>query len=306
MMIGQILDITENRRYASLNRGFIKIEETGKGGKQLGQVPIDDVIAVVGNSHGLVYSNNLLVALAERGTPFVLCGSNHLPVGMLLPCAGNFEQAHRIESQIQATQPTHKRCWQQVVSSKLAQQAATLERVGGSSALLWRLSKSVKSGDPTNLEAQGARYYWTQLFDSQFRRDRAADGVNSLLNYGYTVLRAATARAVIAAGLHPSIGIHHSNDANPLRLVDDLMEPFRPAIDLCVWQLAQQEETEVTPDVKAALVKVLSTDLRSKDGTTPLSVCIQRLATSLAQVYTGAATQLYLPVSPKSNQKVFT
>jgi CRISP-associated protein Cas1 len=258
-------------------------------------VPLDDIAAVIANAHGLSYTNNLLMALAERGAPFVLCAANHNAVGMLLPIEGNFEQSHRIEAQIAASQPTQKRLWAAIVKAKLEQQAAALEATGAPTAPLTALATQVKSGDPENLEAQGARRYWTLLFGAEFRRDQNAPGTNALLNYGYTVLRAATARAVVAAGLHPSIGLHHSHDNNAMRLVDDLMEPFRPLIDLKVWQLQRQQATDVTPETKRAVVRTLYDDMQSSAGATPVMVCMQKLATSLALVYTRQRDKLDLP-----------
>jgi CRISP-associated protein Cas1 len=154
----------------------------------------------------------------------------------------------------------------------------------------------VRSGDPDNIEAQGARRYWGLLFGDTFRRDQNGDGVNALLNYGYTVLRACTARSVIAAGLHPSIALHHSNAGNAMRLVDDLMEPFRPVIDLKVWQLLRNGEAHVTPETKRALVRTLYDDMQTTAGATPVMVCTQKLATSLAQVYLGERDKLDLPL----------
>lgn len=158
------------------------------------------------------------------------------------------------------------------------------------------LTKKVRSGDPDNIEAQGARRYWNLLFNSDFRRDRSSDGINSLLNYGYTILRAATARAVISAGLHPTLGLHHSNEGNPMRLVDDLIEPFRPLVDLLVWQLQQRDESNISPDTKRALVHVLYNDMQTHSGATPAMVCMQQLAISLAQVYLGKRSKLELPL----------
>lgn len=295
-MIGRIVEVADDRRYLFVHRGFLVVQDTEGERKELGQVPLDDVAAVIANAHGLSYSNNLLVALAERGAPFVLCAANHNAVGMLLPIKGNFEQSHRIEAQIAASRPLHKRMWAGVVRAKLEQQAAALEAAGGPVAPLAALAAKVRSGDPDNLEAQGARRYWNLLFGEGFRRDQDAGGTNSLLNYGYTVLRAATARAVIAAGLHPSIGLHHSNDNNAMRLVDDLMEPFRPIVDLKVWLLRRNGEEHVTPETKRALVRTLYDDMQTDAGATPVMVCMQRLATSLAQVYLGQRERLDLPL----------
>ena len=295
-MIGRIVEVADDRRHLFMHRGFMVVQDTEGQRKELGQVPLDDIAAVIANAHGLSYTNNLLVALAERGAPFVLCAANHNAVGMLLPIEGNFEQAKRIEAQIAASSPTHKRLWATVVRSKLEQQAAALEATGGPTAPLTALVSKVRSGDPDNIEAQGARRYWGLLFGSDFRRDQNGGGLNGLLNYGYTVLRATTARAVIAAGLHPSIGLHHSNDNNAMRLVDDLMEPFRPMIDLKVWQLQRNGEGEVTPETKRALVRTIYDDMQTAAGATPVMVCAQKLAVSLAQVYLGERDKLDLPL----------
>lgn len=295
-MIGRIVEIADDRRHLFVSRGFLVVRDTEGERKELGQVPLDDIAAIIGNAHGLTYTNNLLIALAERGAPFVLCGANHNAVGMLLPIDGHHVQAKRIEAQIAASQPQHKRLWAAVVKSKLEQQAAALEAAGAPSAPLLTLVGKVRSGDPDNVEGQGARRYWSLLFGEGFRRDRDGDGINALLNYGYTVLRSATARAVVVAGMHPSIGLHHSNDSNAMRLVDDLMEPFRPMVDLKVWQLQRAGEKHVTPETKRALVHVLYDDMQTAVGVTPIMACLQKLSVSLAQVYLGERTKLDLPL----------
>ncbi len=295
-MIGRIVEVAEDKRYLFVSRGFMVVQETEGGREELGQVPLDDIAAVIANAYGLIYSNNLLVALAERGTPFVLCAANHNAVGMIWPVDGNFQQAKRFDAQLAASKPTRKRLWAEIVKSKLHQQAAALEASGKRSIPIIALIKKIRSGDPENIEAQAARRYWTSLFGKDFRRDRSSGGVNALLNYGYTVYRAATARAVIAAGIHPTLGLHHCNESNSMRLVDDLVEPFRPNIDLLVWQLYKNGETHITPDTKRALVRTLYDDMQAPSGVTPAIVCIQRLATSLAQVYLGEKDKLDLPL----------
>ncbi len=295
-MIGRIVEVTDDRRHLFMSRGFMVVQDTDGERKELGQVPLDDIAAVIANAHGLSYTNNLLVALAQRGAPFVLCAANHNTVGMLLPVDGNYSQGKRFDAQLEATKPTTKRLWAEVVRAKLEQQAAALEAIGSPTAPLTALIGKVRSGDPDNLEAQGARRYWTLLFGDTFRRDQDAGGLNAMLNYGYTVLRAATARAVVAAGLHPTLGLHHSNDNNPMRLVDDLMEPFRPVIDLKIWHLCRNHETEMTSESKRALVRTLYDDMQTDVGATPVMVCLQKLATSLAQVYLGERIRLDLPL----------
>jgi CRISPR-associated protein Cas1 len=295
-MIGRIVEIADDRRHLSLSRGFLVVHDTEGERKELGHVPLDDIAAVIANAHGLSYTNNLLVALSERGVPFVLCAANHNVVGMLVAVDGNHLQAKRYDSQLAASKPTHKRLWADIVRAKLQQQAAALEAAGAPTAPLSALAAKVRSGDPDNLEAQGARRYWGLLFGEAFRRNQDGGGINGLLNYGYTVLRACTARSVVAAGLHPTLGMHHSNEGNAMRLVDDLMEPFRPVIDLRVWLLARNGERDVTPDAKRALVRTLYDDMATSSGSTPVMVCTQRLAVSLAQVYLGERDRLDLPL----------
>ena len=296
-MLGRIVEVSNDKRHLSMYRGFMLVHTTGDERKEVGRVPLDDMAALIANAHGLSYTNNLLVALAERGVPFVLCAANHNVVGMLWPIDGHHQQAHRFEAQIACTLPMRKKLWASIVKSKLLNQAAVLKETDNSFAHLQNLAKQVRSGDPDNLEAQGARKYWGLLMGPLFRRDQQADGVNALLNYGYTVLRAATARAVVAAGLHPSIGLHHSHDNNAMRLVDDLMEPFRPVIDLAVWHLQRSGPCQVNADTKRVLVQCLYQDLPTKEAKTPVMVALQGLATSLAQVLLKERKALALPLS---------
>lgn len=294
-MLGRIVEVSNDKRHLSLHRGFMLVHSTGEDRQEVGRVALDDMAALIANAHGLSYTNNLLVTLAERGVPMVLCAANHNAVGMLWPLDGHHQQAHRMEAQIASSLPTRKRLWAAIIKAKLLNQAAVLAAAEAPAAPLQMLAKQVKSGDPDNCEAQGARKYWVLLFGSLFRRDQHADGLNALLNYGYTVLRATTARAIVAAGLHPSLGLHHSHDNNAMRLVDDVMEPFRPVIDWTVWQLQHSGPCVVNADTKRALVQSLYLDLKSDAGTTPVMVAVQKLATSLAQVMVGERDKLDLP-----------
>ena len=291
----KIVDIHQDNRYLHLKRGFMVVSHKDE---ELGRVPLDDIAAVIASGHGIIHSSNLLAALAERGAPFVLCGHNYQPVGMLLATDGNYHQAKRIEAQLNAGKPLKKRLWQSIVRSKLEMQACTLGHCGQASAPISALIPKVRSGDPDNIEAQAARRYWTLLFGTSFRRDREATDVNSLLNYGYTIIRSATARGVIAAGLHPSIGLHHANAYNAFRLVDDLIEPFRALVDLRVHAILQQGTDAVNAVTKIQLAELLYIDLTQSDDTTPIIQCIYNLCVSLAQVFLGEADQLRLPEPP--------
>ncbi|MHA1538426.1 MAG: type II CRISPR-associated endonuclease Cas1 [Alphaproteobacteria bacterium] len=294
-MIGRVVEIAEDGRHLSLHRGFMVV--SAEGG-EVGRVPLDDVAVLLANGHGLSYSNNLLLALAERGASVVLCGRNRHPAAWLWPLAGNYEQSGRMLAQSEAPRPLMKRLWQALVVAKIHNQAAVLDLVGKPGAGVRALASRVRSGDPRNLEAQAARRYWPLLMGPEFRRERKEPGINALLNYGYTVLRAGVARAVAAAGLHPSLGIHHVTRTDPLILAADLMEPFRPLVDLAVVRLAGGEEPALDRDAKAALAGVLLADMQTARGTTPLITCLERLAYSLAMAYENRQPVLDLPLAP--------
>lgn len=294
-MIGRIVEISEDGRHLSLHRGFMVVSA---GGEEIGRVPLDDIGTAVVNAHGATYSNSLVVELARRGSGMVLCGSNHSPVAWLWPVVGNHAQALRMRAQMEATKPLCKRLWQIVVRAKILQQGAVLDALGRPGQGFGLMARRVASGDPANLEAQAARRYWPLIFGDDFRRDRSLPGINGLLNYGYTILRSATARAVVAAGLHPSLGIHHRSRANDMCLVDDLMEPFRPIVDLQITRLCAAGVEEVTREAKEALAGTITFDMRTAQGTTPLGTCLDRLATSLGQSFEAKRAMLDLPLAP--------
>lgn len=291
-MTGRIVEIAGEGRYLSVHRGFLVVKS---GEEEVGRVALDDIAALIANAHGITCSKNLLVELAGRGAPVVICGANHAPAAWVWPAEGHHAQTARIRAQIEAHRPLAKQLWQALVCGKITQQAAVLEAAGKPSGGVAALSRKVRSGDPENIEAQAARRYWSLLMGDDFRRDRDADSANALLNYGYTVLRAQAARAIIAAGLHPSVGIHHVTRTDPFCLASDVMEPFRPVIDLVVMRLAERGETDVTPDTKRVLVHALSADMETVRGTTPLSTCVERLASSLARSFETGKPAVDLP-----------
>jgi CRISPR-associated protein Cas1 len=230
-----------------------------------------------------------------RGVPVVLCGPNHRPAALVWPVDGHHAQAGRMSDQAGASLPLKKRLWQQIVRAKILEQGAALAAVGAESSGFRLLARKVRPGDPDNVEAEAARRYWPLLFGPQFRRDTDGGGLNGLLNYGYAVLRAATARAVMAAGLHPSLGLMHSNRGNALVLVDDLMEPFRPIVDREVHRLGREGIVEVTTEAKASLARIMVLDLATDEGLSPLMTCLDRLAASLTKAYAGESDRLALP-----------
>lgn len=299
-MIGRVVEIANNNRHLSLFRGFLIIQNKPKM-DELARIPLDDILAVIAHAYGITYTNNILVELANRNIPFVLCNEFHEPVGVLWPLDGHHLQGRRIDAQIEATLPKKKQLWAKVVQCKITQQALVLEYFGIDARKLLRMAKEVKSGDSENKEGQAARLYWSELFEDNFSRNRTLPGINAFLNYGYTIIRSAMSRAIIAAGLHPSIGLHHCNDANPMRLADDLMEPYRPIVDATIKELTLKQpelnDSEcITPEIKKLLVKCLFFDTENTDGTnSPVMVSMQNLATSLAQFFLKERNSLILP-----------
>lgn len=291
-MVGRVVEIASDGRHLAVDRGFMTVSDKDN---ELGRIPLDDLAAVVANAHGLTYSNNLLVTLSARGVPMVLCGPHHRPAAIVWPVDGHHAQSGRMGDQANASAPLKKRLWQQIVQAKILGQGATLAAVGAEAGGFLLLSRKVRAGDPSNVEAEAARRYWPLLFGPAFRRDQDGDGLNGLLNYGYAVLRAATARAVMAAGLHPSLGLMHSNRGNAMVLIDDLMEPFRPIVDREVHRLRGEKIVDVTSEAKAALARIMVIDLPTADGVSPLMTCLERLSNSLAKAYSGEIDRLVLP-----------
>jgi len=291
-MLRRVIEISGEGRRLSLNRGFLSI--SGPDGL-LGEVPLDDVEAVIAATPSLSYTNQAVAALAERGAPLAICGKDFRPVAWLLPVSGHHAQGVRMEAQASCPRARKARLWAQIVKSKLTAQAEALERTERPSAQLRRLIRAFRSEDAATLEAQAAQRYFPLMFGDGFRRDRNSEGINALLNYGYTVLRAATARAIVAAGMNPSLSLFHGSRGDGLRLADDLIEPFRPTVDLTVLGLAEDGRLELTPGVKRALATVLASDFRSPAGTGPLSNALVRLAQSLSQAFADPSASLALP-----------
>jgi CRISPR-associated protein Cas1 len=292
----RVVDIATDNRHLSAHRGFLIVSEERQ---EVGRVPLDDVAAVIIHAHGVTWTTSLVVALAARGALVLLCGANHAPVAVCLPLDGHHAQNERIRAQWDAGKPLHKQLWRRIVVAKIRWQAAVLAASGRPSEAFDLYARRVGSGDPENVEAQAARRYWPLLMGEDFRRDRAADGANALLNYGYTVLRSMCARAVVAAGLHPAIGVHHANRGNAFALADDLIEPFRPLVDALTLQLLSGGIETMTPEAKRAFASLIALDLPGADGTTTVSGAAIRTAQSLAAAFaSGRAADLVLPEPP--------
>lgn len=288
----RIVDLSTDGLYVAVHRGFLTVS---KDREELGRVALDDIGGVIAHAHGLTWSNTVFTRLADRAVPVVLCAQNHAPVACVWPLEGNHLQGARLNAQAGASRPLAKRLWRDIVVAKIRMQGAALASTGADAGAFDMLARKVRSGDPDNVEAQAARRYWQAMMGPDFRRDPGSDGANALLNYGYTVLRACISRGICAAGLHPSIGLHHANRGNAFALADDLMEPYRPIVDRGVYNLVKDGTSEVTADAKRALAALSSLDLPTPGGMSPLHVHATRMAQQLAGVFCGEGKGLPLP-----------
>lgn len=296
----RIVDIATDGQHLSLHRGFLVVE---RDRVEVGRIPLDDIHAVIVHAHGTTWSANLVPALAERGAPILFCGANHAPVAVTLPLEGYHAQNARMQAQISASKPLAKQLWRLVVSAKITMQGAHLaaRSIEGAEALFF-MAKRVGSGDKGNLEAQAARRYWPLLMGQDFRRNRDTPGANALLNYGYAVMRANCARAIVAAGLHPTLGIQHSHRGNAFALADDLVEPFRPLVDALTKTLALEGITTLTPPTKRRFARLIAFDVRTNGETSPVSLAAVRLAQSLARAFETGRPELTLFEPPTPDE----
>lgn len=292
-MIGRVVEVQTEGSYLCVERGFLKVSLRGE---ERGRVPLDDIAALILSAHGLSHSSNLFTALAERNCPVVFCGSHFRPVGLLWPVDSHHREARRMDAQLAAKRPLRKRLWRQVVRLKISMQASALEMVGGPAAALHRMADKVQLGDSGNVEGRAARIYWPALMGAAFRRSPHLDGANAQLNYGYAIVRAMVARHLMGAGLHPGLALHHANEGNPMRLVDDLMEPFRPFVDVLVHQMLGLGWVAVDALSKERLGLLPATSIPTSEGRSPLSLVCERWCQSLAAVYLGEARELCFPM----------
>ena len=279
-----------------------------RDGQRLGQVPLEDLgVLVIDHPHATM-SRHLLSSCARHDVTVVVSDEKHLPSAIVLPIEGHSVQAETMRAKAAMSEPTRKRLWQQVVRAKIAAQAFVLaESTNGMPTPLDGMGAKVRSGDPDNMEGQAARLYWPRMFGEEFRRDPDQDGINALLNYGYAIVRAATARAVCAAGLHPSLGLHHHNRYDALCLASDLMEPARPLVDRIVLALVSDGASlEVNAATKEALLTVVHERVLVDKREFPLLLALQTLAVSVRRVITEgkgrAQAPLPLPLNHVSDE----
>ena len=294
-MTDRVLDFSQTGAFlrVSLEQLVIKLE----GREDEVTVPLADIAVVVVSHPQVCISAFAVSALSERGVSIVFCNRKMLPVGMSLPLSGHSLQQRRMAAQSAMSLPARKQLWRQFVVAKITAQAHLLSEVTGGDAGLAAIARTVKSGDTSNIEARAARLYWSRIFgDPSFRRRQDGSGANILLNYGYAVLRAQAARALCASGLHPSLGIPHSNQYDTFCLADDVMEPFRPLVDRHVVSIIGENPSAEIRDkaVKAELLSGLAERYASAGESRTLMDWLFRLASSLAAVIENGSGSLEL------------
>lgn len=258
-------------------------------------VPIEDVGFVLIENQQVGFTIPLLNALSENNCAVVFCNAQHVPVSMLMNLESNNVQAETYMFQIEASVPLKKNLWKQLIEQKIANQAALMKEIGEDGDKLKPLYSNVKSGDADNREGVAAKIYWDSIFGNEFVRTRYGGDPNPLLNYGYSILRAATTRALMGSGLYPAFGLFHKNRYNAFPLADDLMEPYRPYVDQLVVEMVQSGQNTLTIETKQRLLSVLFVDVRFDDLTRPLQMGLSITTASLVRCLRGESKRLELP-----------
>ncbi len=263
-------------------------------------IPIEDIGGVVLDHKQITITTGAMEALLENSCALITCDSRSLPVGLMLPLAGNTLQSERFRHQIEASLPLRKQLWQQTIRQKIANQQRVLQRhTSAETGCMLQWVGEVRSGDADNMEARAAAYYWRHLFPTlpNFVRSRDGEPPNNLLNYGYAILRAVVARALVMSGLLPTFGIHHHNRYNAYCLADDIMEPYRPYVDELVLQIMAESDdySTLTRDIKSRLLQIPTLDVVIGDKRSPLMIAAALTTATLYKCYSGESKQIVYP-----------
>lgn len=263
-------------------------------------IPIEDIGVVILDNRRITITSGAMEALLENNCAVITCNQKSMPVGLLLPLCGNTTQNERFRSQLEASLPLRKQLWQQTIKQKILNQEHVLRINTAQETKCMRVwSNDVRSGDSDNLEARAAAYYWRNVFTTypNFVRDREGTPPNNLLNYGYAILRAIIARALVGSGLLPTLGIHHHNRYNAYCLADDIMEPYRPYVDQLVLDIIQcnLEISDITRDLKMRLLGIPMLDVVINGKRSPLMIAAQQTTASLARCFAGECKRISYP-----------
>lgn len=291
-----------NPTYLSLRLGQLVIQRTNASGEEeVVTRAIEDIGVIVLEHPQITLSHALMGYLTDHNVALVICNEKHMPTGMMLPLSGNTLQNERFRDQVNASLPLKKQLWQQTVRCKIANQAEVLRLcTEAPTGCMDKWAKDVRSGDPDNLEGRAAAYYWKQLFSEDYEhfvRGRFEEPPNHLLNYGYAILRAVIARALVSTGLLPTLGIHHHNRYNAYCLADDIIEPYRPYLDLHVLKLIRSgvDCTTLTTEIKTYLLQTPTLDVQIKGKRSPLMIAATLTAASLQRCFAGEQRKILYP-----------
>ncbi len=266
------------------------------------QAPIEDIGVVILDHPQITVTQSVIAKLLENNVALITCNKTHHPTGLMLNLDGHTKQSKLFQHQLKASEPLKKQLWQHTVKAKITNQALLLEFIGEKASYLKELAKTVKSNDTTNCEAQAAHYYWKHFFNTisntTLTRERFGAPPNHLLNYGYAILRALVARNLVGSGLLPTLGIFHRNQYNAYCLADDVMEPYRPFVDLCVLKMVQNEiiTNQLTPDIKKKLLQIPVMDVQIDKKNRPLMTAVQETTASLALSFQKKENKIKYPL----------
>lgn len=293
-MLKKTLLIENKSSISSKNLQLIIKSETREG-----SIPIEEIGFIILDHPEIYISMPAMNLLIENNSAVIICNRNHLPNGQFLNLNSHHIQQEIFKNQIEASLPLKKQLWQQTIIEKITNQGILLQKITGQKNTLDFLASKVLSGDSSNMEGVAASQYWKSFFettDIAFKRERFGDYPNNFLNYGYAILRAATARALSGSGLLNTLGIHHKSKYNAFALADDIMEPFRPLVDEKVFEIIKQyEEQDLNTKIKADLLQILTRTVYFEDEKSPLMVALQKTASSLQQCYTGERKKIKYP-----------
>lgn len=287
--------------YLSLRNGqlVVKLERHYDEPEKQATIPIEDIGVVVLDHRQITLTHGVMAALLDNNAAVVTCDISHMPVGLMLPLEGHTVQQERFQDQLSSSLPLRKQLWQQTVQQKILNQAALLRELHDTeTGNMRQWAKEVLSGDSTNLEGRAAAFYWSRMFPSIPNFTRSRDGVypNALLNYGYAILRAVIARALVGSGLLPTLGIHHHNRYNAYCLADDIMEPYRTYVDrLVVETMAVCSDVEVSTAIKSRLLTIPTLEVRIAGQRSPLMVAASQTTASLARCFSGENRRVVYP-----------
>ena len=296
-MIKRIVEISEHPAHLRVRRKQLEILHEGE---VLGRVSCEDLGILIIDHPRVTYSHQAMTTLSSLGAVVILCDDTHHPVATVLPVANHSQVVTRLQLQVEASQPTKKRIWKQIIKAKIARQAENLSDSASCKNRLEELSRTVRSGDPKNHEAQAARLYWGEWLNDlpesvEFKRERYGSAPNNLLNYGYAIYRAVLARSIVAAGLNPALGVKHSHRSNVFCLADDLIEPLRPYVDASVRMLFASGHQDLDRYTKSALLEILTETFSSSTGEGPLLVVLNRYVASFVRCLENSQNDLEIP-----------